>query len=334
MILAGDIGGTKTTLALFNPLQNHLAPVHSQSYASQDFSDFFTIIDCFLSEQNDIIPFACFGIAGPVFEQRCRTTNLPWVIDAKKIHRRYNIKKVHLLNDLEATAYGTFVLPKDTTLLLNAEDPGVSASPTGNQAVIAIGTGLGEAILYWDGTQHRPSASEGGHTDFAPRNATEIALLKYLLKKQAHVSYERVLSGPGLHAIYQFMKERGDQSEAPWLAERLSLEDPAAVISEAALSKKSDLCISALDLFVSILGAEAGNLALKCLATGGIYLGGGITPQILPKLQEGAFMNAFVDKGRYAELLSKIPVWILRDPQTALLGAAHYAASILTKNQP
>lgn len=338
MILAGDIGGTKTTLALYNKDEGCFKPLRSQTFASREHPDFFSVIDTFLTgprallssgeNRNQTIKNACFGIAGPIFNQQCTATNLPWIIDAQQISRRYTITKVHLLNDLEAMAYGTLTLPKTASVRLNTETGlQTAAAPPGNRAVIAAGTGLGEALLYWDGAAYHPSASEGGHSDFAPRNPTEIALLEYLLKRHSRVSYERVLSGPGLFTLYEFMKQRGHGGESPWLTERLVSEDPAAVISEAALAEQSDLCVHTLDLFVSLLGAEAGNLALKYLATGGVYLGGGIAPKILCKLKDGTFMKAFLHKGRFSSLLEKIPVWVILDPQTALHGAAQFALS-------
>ncbi len=328
MILAGDIGGTKTTLALYEKRQNIFKPTHKQTYSSRDYPDFYSIMDTFFPERNDTVQSACFGVAGPVLDQRCHTTNLPWVIDAREIRSRYKMASIHLLNDLEATAYGTLILPNKAKAALHRNDTVASAAASGHQAVLSTGTGLGEAVLYWDGAQYRPVASEGGHVDFAPRNETEIALLEYLLKQYPHVSYERVLSGPGLILIYQFMQSREKTEEPPWLTERFALEDPAAVITNAAIDEKSALCVKTLDLFISILGAEAGNLALKSLATGGVYLGGGISPKILSKLQSGIFMTAFLEKGRYRTLLSKIPVWVLLDSETPLLGAAHYAAEL------
>ncbi|MFQ5588231.1 MAG: glucokinase [Nitrospiria bacterium] len=328
MILAGDIGGTKTTLALYADDGSPASPLHIQRLASRDFPDIFAVIDLFLSNKRIGIQKTCFGVAGPIFNQRCSTTNLPWMVDAEKIKSRYKINTVRLLNDLEATAYGTLALAQDALVLLNTETDALPRSASGNQAVIAPGTGLGEALLYWDGARYLPSPSEGGHSDFAPRNSAEIALLEYLLQKHRHVSYERVLSGAGLYAIYQFMKDGGYGDEPPWIAERLDSEDPAAVISELALTGTSELCTLALDLFISILGAEAGNLALKSLATGGIYLGGGIAPKILSRLKDGGFMKAFLHKGRFSSLLNTIPVRVILDPNTALYGAAQFAASM------
>jgi len=324
MILAGDIGGTKTTLALYVDDKVEAAPLHVQTYRSQDHAHFFAILDDYLKTQNQRVQSACFAVAGPVFDQSCQTTNLPWIVDAEKIARRYKIGNVFLLNDLEATAHGALRLSESSKVLLN-DSLSRAPAPPGNRAIIAPGTGLGEALLYWDGAQYHPSASEGGHTDFGPRNDLEIALLQSLLKTHQHVSYERLLCGPGLLTIYEFLKTKGPGEEPRWLTERLAAEDSAAVISEVALAEKSSLCMQALHCFVSLLGAEAGNLALKVLATGGMYVGGGIPPKILPKLKDGTFMAAFVQKGRYTSLLEKIPVWVILAPQTALQGAAHYA---------
>lgn len=320
MILAGDIGGTKTILALFTCDGEEIVPVDEQVFPSRSYADFSQVIQEFLKDRGGAFSGACFGVAGPVVNGRCETTNLPWTVDADQIGRRFKISSVALLNDLEATAYGALGLTEKGYFSLN---PG-QAHVGGNRAVIAAGTGLGEAILFWDGSTHRPSASEGGHSDFAPRNPLEIKLLEYLLKRYTRVSYERILSGPGLWNIYQFLKEAGHGEEPSWLSERLSREDPSSVISEAALAGKAELCVEALDLFVSVYGAEAGNLALRALATGGIYVGGGIAPKILSKLIDGTFMKAFLDKGRFASLMSRIPVQVILDEKTALLGAARY----------
>jgi len=328
MILAGDIGGTKTILALFTCDGGEIVPVDEQIFPSRSYPGFLQVVDEFLKVGvQHVEPLqkafdgACFGVAGPVVNGRSETTNLPWIVDADQIGRQFKISSVALLNDVEATAYGALGLTEKGYGSLN---PG-QAHAAGNRAVIAAGTGLGEAILFWDGSTHRPSASEGGHSDFAPRNPLEIKLLEYLLKRYTRVSYERVLSGPGLWNIYQFLKEAGHGEEPSWLSERLSKEDPPSVISEAALAGKAELCVKALDLFASVYGAEAGNLALKTLAIGGIYVGGGIAPKILSKLIDGTFMKTFLDKGRFASLMSRIPVRVILDEKTALLGAARYA---------
>lgn len=321
VILAGDIGGTKTLLALFSCEGVSVVPIDERSFPSQHYADLEEAIDAFLRGRKVSPQRACFGVAGPVAHGQCETTNLPWVVDAQRISRRFEIPSVILLNDLEATAYGTLGLTEDECGTLN---PG-HADLQGNRAIIAAGTGLGESILFWDGVRHRPSASEGGHSDFAPRNPLEIELLEYLLRRHPHVSYERILSGPGLLNIYHFLKDTDRGKEPPWLAERLARENPDAVISELALSRKAALCVKALALFVSVYGAEAGNLALKAQATGGIYVGGGIAPKIVDGLLDGTFMKAFVDKGRFSSWLNRIPVRVILNEKTALQGATRYA---------
>jgi glucokinase len=319
MILAGDIGGTKTLLGLFRAEKDRPIPVREASFRSPDYPGLEGVIREFLGEETAPVRAASFGIAGPVFGGCSKTTNLPWTVDANQIKREFKIPSVALLNDLEATAYGALHLSDSDFHLLNEGQ----AVPGGNRAVIAAGTGLGEALLFWDGSRYRPSASEGGHADFAPRGPFEIELLEYLSKRIPHVSYERIVSGPGLLNIFQFMKDTG-RAEAPdWLTEKMAVEDPAAVITDAALSGRSEICMHTVDRFVSIYGAEAGNLALKALATGGVYLGGGIAARIVKKLTDGSFMKAFTDKGRYAELLQRIPVRVILNQKAALLGAAH-----------
>jgi glucokinase len=270
------------------------------------------------------ITAACFGVAGPVIGNRCRTTNLPWVVDGPELARRFKIPAVRLVNDLEATAHGLLCLRPDEFTVLNRGTP-----PAGKSAMvlIAAGTGLGEAMLYWNGHRYQPRPSEGGHADFAPNSDQEIELLRYLRGSYVHVSYERVLSGPGLHAIYEFLRDT-KKNEPTWVAERIKMSDPAAVIAEIGLGGQAEICVQALDLFTSIYGAEAGNLALKALAFDGVYLGGGIAPKILPKLQEPGFLRAFTSKGRYQRLLSGIPVRVIMNPKTALIGAASAAASL------
>ncbi|MBI5747321.1 MAG: glucokinase [Nitrospirae bacterium] len=320
MILAGDIGGTKTHLILFRVEGGQLIQIRQEIFPSQAYAGLEEVIQGFLLKSEGAIDSACFGVAGPVMDGKCKTTNLPWIVDSEKIGKVFGIQKVVLLNDLEATAYGALGLAEKEYLILNLGQTVLQ----GNRAVIAAGTGLGEAILFWDGLGFRTSASEGGHTDFAPRNSIEIRLLEYLLKSFDRVSYERVLSGQGLFNIYRFLRDTGHGEEPPWLSARLSGEDPAAVISDAALSRKADLCVKALEIFVSIYGAEAGNLALKSMATGGVYIGGGIAPKILDALLDGRFMKSFIDKGRYSTLMGQIPVRVILNENTALLGAARF----------
>jgi glucokinase len=243
-------------------------------------------------------------------------------VKAKRLADILSCRSVSLLNDLEATAYGLFTLEGDEMISLNQ---GQKRRPA-NQALIAAGTGLGEAVLYDDGQDYHPIASEGGHGDFAPRTETEIGLLRYLMEKFGHVSYERVVSGPGIANIYNFLTQADELREPGWLKEKiLAAADPSAAITQAALSGESEICVKTLDLFVSVYGAEAGNLALRAKAMGGVYIGGGIAPKIVAKLKDGTFMRAFSDKGRYSELLSAVPVQVVLNPETALQGAAYYA---------
>jgi glucokinase len=322
-ILAGDIGGTKTELAIFSLRDGKLRLEVKELFASKQFAGLEPVLKKFLTNHANSIEHACFGVAGPVVAGRVETPNLPWVVEAKKLAGMLKCESVSLLNDLEAAAYGIFTLESHEVISLNK---GVVPRPA-NQALIAAGTGLGEALLYDDGRNYHPIASEGGHGDFAPRNETEIGLLRYLMEKFGHASYERVLSGPGIFNIYNFLREDGGLEEPDWLKEKIgSAVDVSAVITQSALSGNSEICVQALDLFTSVYGAEAGNLALRAKALGGVYIGGGIAPKILSKLKDGTFMRSFVDKGRYNELLSAIPVQVVLNQETALQGAAYYAA--------
>lgn len=324
MILAGDIGGTWTRLAFFEPQDGRLVIAVEKTYRSRDYDSLAQVVRQFEKDYGRAAQHAAFGVAGPVRGRQAKATNLPWLIDTATLAHELDLEleDVGLINDLDANAWGVMALtPADFTVLNQG-----SADATGNAAVIAAGTGLGEAGLYWDGERHRTFASEGGHADFAPRNDLEIDLLRYLLVRYRRVSYERVLSGPGLHNIYSFLRDTGRGSESQWIAEAMCTEDPAAVISQAALRDENELCVKALDLFVTIYGAAAGNLALKLLASAGVYLGGGIAPRIIEKLKGPAFMNAFTDKGRMKDLLQEMPVRVIMNSQTALLGAARCAA--------
>ena len=327
MILAGDIGGTKTVISLYaRSASGALQNVYLQTFPSQNYPTLETILNEYLEQApRHVLKSACFGVAGAVVMGQCRTTNLPWSLSERGLAETLGIPTVKLLNDLEAAAYGMLFIGAHERVVLN---PG-KANASGNIAVIAAGTGLGEAMLYWDGTRHHPIASEGGHCDFSPRTDREIELLKYLRQRlNGHVSYERILSGPGLYNVYQFLRDSGYGSEPGWLGEELRGGDPSATISRQALSGKDPLCAAALDMFVAIYGAEAGNLALKCLAVGGVYIGGGIAPQILPALTRDTFMDAFLDKGRFAPLMRDMPVYVATNSQAPLLGAAHYAARL------
>jgi len=321
MILAGDIGGTHTRLAFFTIEGERLTSSSEETFPSQAYSGLAEIVSQYLSTHPLSASSACFGIAGPIKHGRCEATNLPWVVDAQQLASELRIPIVRLINDLEANAYGIATLEPTDVMTLNIGAPDAA----GNAAVIAAGTGLGEAGLYWDGNSYHPFATEGGHTDFAPRTDLEVELLQFLLAKFGRVSYERLVSGPGLVHIYHFLRETG-RGEAPaWLTEELQQQDPAAVITQTALGGRSALCEQALDLFVSLYGAEAGNLALKVMATGGVFIGGGIAPKILQRLMTPLFMKAFIAKGRMQPLLEGIPVRVIVQDQTALRGAAHCA---------
>lgn len=322
MILAGDIGGTKTNLAAFDVATGKLQLVVKQTYPSREHATLEEIITAFLSKHSLKIDHACFGIAGPVRAGRVEATNLAWVVEDRVLAREIGIVTVQLINDLEATAHGIATRTGADLVVLN---PG-AAQTSGNVAVIAAGTGLGEAGAYWDGTRLHPFACEGGHSDFAARNPVEVELFAYLHKKFGHVAWERVLSGPGLVNVYEFLRDSGRGQETPELAEQMRQNVPAAVISQAALAKSSQLCDDAVELFVTLYGAEAGNLALKLMATGGVYIGGGIAPHLIERLKMKTFLDAFAAKGRMEPLMRSMPVRVLMNPETALWGAAYAAA--------
>lgn len=325
MILAGDIGGTKTVLAVYRKDGSSLRPVRDAVYRSADFSRFERLLTDFWAKgKGERIDRLCIGVAGPVKNGECRTTNLPWTLTERTLSRAFGVRRVKLLNDLQAMAYGMLFLPKRAF----AEIHRGGKRRKGNIAVIAAGTGLGEGFLYWDGKNYHPAASEGGHVDFAPQSEREVELLRFLQSKFGHVSFERVLSGPGIHHIYRFLRESGLAEEPSWLRERLRDGDPSAAITEIGLSGEHPLCVETLNLFCSIYAAEAANLALKVFAVGGVYIGGGIAPKILSKIKEPVFLRTFAGKGRYADLLDDIPVKVALDPRGALIGAAHYAMRI------
>ncbi len=327
MILAGDIGGTKTVIGLFDATAEGLLKRRDVTYASQQHRSLQPILGSFLQGERAMpIEAACFGVAGPVIEGKSSITNLPWELDEQAIADAIGAPCVKLLNDLEAAAYGMLHLGPDQFSVLNE---GVQRS--GNIAVIAAGTGLGEAMLIWDGQLHHPVASEGGHADFAARNTQEVALLEFLKHKYGtHVSYERVLSGPGLFDIYCFLRETSGKPEPDWLTDRLNCADPSAIVTDVGLTKDDPVCTQAVEAFVSIYGAEAGNLALKCLALGGVLIGGGIAPKMLPAFATSRFISAFVEKGRYAEFMGRMPVKVALSPGAPLIGAAHFALRLCT----
>ncbi len=321
MILAGDIGGTKTNLAYFKEEEGRVVPVHLRSYPSHQYRSVLEVIDAMQKEIPAPISAAAFGIAGPIVEGRSKLTNLGWEVVAEEIQSWLELPHVGLLNDLEATAYGVLHLPASGRLTLQNGDAQKNAAI----AVIAAGTGLGEGALIWDGKRYRAMPSEGGHSDFAPRNELEMDLLRFLLRKFKRVSYERILSGPGFLNLYEFFRSRSQEAEPAWLTEKLKSGNPAAAISSAGLERTDPVCVQVLDLFVSLYGAEAGNLALKVLATGGVYIGGGIAPKILPRIREGGFLEGFTTKGRHSALLKTIPLSLILNDTIALYGAAHYA---------
>jgi glucokinase len=322
MILAGDIGGTNARLAYFQPQNGRFQLISERVFPSRDHRGLGEIVTQFLDESGTRPEAACFGIAGPVRNGRVETSNLPWVIEQSVLANQIHLAATLLINDLEASAWGIGALGTEDLVTLN---PG-AGSVAGNQAVVAPGTGLGEAGLFWDGSRHHVFACEGGHTDFAPRGELQIELLRYLTAKFGHVSYERILSGPGLVNVYEFLCASGCGKESAELSAAMETGDPAAAISQAALSGKDSLAGKALDLWIAVYGAETSNLGLKIMSTGGLFLAGGISPKILPKLKGSLFMEAFLDKGRMRPLIEAMPVHVVTNEKAGLLGAARCAA--------
>jgi glucokinase len=327
MLLCADIGGTKTKLALFRP---GAAPelVGVEKHASAGVDDLGALLADYAARGARSLDAVCLGIAGPVVGDHVNTTNLPWHIDARVLAARLGNVPVFLLNDLEALAYGIPSLGDDGVATLQA----VASDPTGTIAVIAAGTGLGEAGLVWGGRRRRTLSSEGGHADFAPRTEREIALLRYLLQRWPHVSWERVVSGPGIVHIFEYVRDIERRDVPAALGATMAAGDPAAAITQAALARSVPIATATLDLFASLYGAEAGNLALKLKALGGVYVGGGIAPKILEKLRDGTFIEAFLAKGRFRDLLASIPAHVIVDPHAALYGAARFAADQLAES--
>lgn len=323
MILAGDVGGTKVHLALYGFQKGRLTHVRDEKFSAQHYPGLEEIVREFLGIDGSAeITAACFGVPGPVRSGRLKLTNLPWVLDSRELAKNLGIEHLFLINDLEANGYGVPELGAGQIFVLSEGN----ASFVGNRGLVSAGTGLGEAILVWNGKMHIPMASEGGHCDFAPRNELEIELFQYLYRTlKGRVSFERVVSGIGIKNVYSFLRDEKKMEEPAWLRERMLAEDPNAVIGELGSTGENELCARTLDIFVAAYGAEAGNLALKVLSTGGMYLGGGIAPKILPKMMEGGFMRAFTDKGRLSDLLVHMPVRIILESRAALMGAAAYA---------
>lgn len=331
MILAADVGGTKTDVGLFRRVGSRLRPVRESSYATDEAPSLEAILQQFLAEGKERIHRCAIGVAGPVSGERIALVNLKWPVDGRRLARVLRLPRVRLLNDLEAKAWGVGEIgPKQLASLT----PGLRSRP-GNAALIAAGTGLGTAILFWDGRRHHPVACEGGHQGFAPRDDLEIALLRYLRRKYGRASIERAVSGPALSAIYEFFVEGGWGERSRRMRRREAEEgDPNAAVAEAGMRGEDRLAEKALEMFVSIYGAAAGDLALVARATAGVYVGGGIAPRLLPKLREGAFMSSFRDKGRLSSMVEKIPVRVILEPRTALLGAAAAAEAPVRRARP
>ncbi|MGD0918010.1 MAG: glucokinase [Thermodesulfobacteriota bacterium] len=328
IILAGDIGGTKTRLGLFRVTDDRCHLRYEETFLSKNYPNLEAILKDFLKDEKRI-GAACFGIPGPVIDDRVTVTNLPWHLDRKSLQKAFSFEKVTLINDLVANAYGIALLHKNEFRTLNS-----GKKMKGNAALISAGTGLGEAILFWNGKRYAPFPSEGGHSEFAPRNRLEMELLEYLISIFNHVSYEHILTGEGLFRIYKFLRDvKGHGQEPEWLSERMTREDPPHVISETARKKANRLCVATLDLFTAIYGAAAGNLALQVMALGGVYVGGGIAPRIIWKLKEGSFMRAFKDKGRLSDVVARIPVKVIMNEGAAFLGAASYAVDLLRESR-
>lgn len=328
-MLVGDIGATKTILGIYSADSRPQNPITSATYPSDRYPDLDTLLNEFIKENRVKITRASFGVAGPVIDRRAKITNLPWTVDVERLKETLNVENVDLFNDICAIAYSIACLEDKDLTTLNKGVP-VNRTPI---AVIAPGTGLGEAFLTWDGDRdrYRPHASEGGHVDFAPKTQREIELMQYLYRSHKHVSYEDVCCGKGIPNIYNFLKDCGDFRESVWLSDELKgANDPTPIIVGAALSTEREckICEEALSIFISVLAREAGNLVLKVAATGGLYIGGGIPPRIISRLKEERFMEAFLDKGAFAELLSAVPVKVIMNPKAALIGTARYGLDL------
>jgi glucokinase len=321
MILAGDIGGTNTRLALFEE-EGTFTKFEEARFHSVNYPSLLSIVKEYVRDKREKIKRACFAVAGPIQNGRSRLTNIPsWVVDVKEFQQDLGISSVLLLNDLEANAWGLSILGPEDFALIQQGNP----RQVGNAVLISAGTGLGEAGLYWDGKKHCPFACEGGHADFAPRNSLEFELHTWLQKKYGrHVSYERVVSGPGLYALYQFLIDSRKEQEDEQLTKAMKERDPPQVLTQWGKSGRDSRCTRVLDWFLSLYGAEAGNAALKFLALGGVYLGGGIAPHLVEQMKT-EFLKSFLDKGRFKPLLETIPIRVVLNDEAALLGTAAYA---------
>lgn len=317
-LLAGDIGGTKTNLGIFSMGKRRPLMKCFKSYPSRDYNGLEDIIRLFFSEKSYRVSKACFGVAGPVEKGVCKTTNIPWVIDALKIKNIFGMKSVNLINDLSAMAAAVPYLTDSEVHIINHARP----EKNGNISLIAPGTGLGQALLIYSENGYIPVPSEGGHVDFAPNNALEAGLLRSLWDQYDHVSIERIISGMGILNIYDYLKSTGKYKEPRWLSIKIKNDDPARVINESAIEKGQKLCLQTIDMFLSILGAAAGNLALTGLSKGGVYIGGGIPPKLLWRFKEDIFFRAFTNKGRFRGIMERMPVNIILNKNAGLLGAA------------
>ena len=319
--LAGDIGGTKTRLALYSTQLGTYDSLEKETFPSQDYSSLEDIVQIFMADKPYRLTGASFGIAGPIIENRAQVTNLNWVVDVDSLSKEIGNVPINLLNDLHAIASAIpYLKPHELEVLIPGEP-----DSQGAKGVVAPGTGLGEGFLVWDGEQYQPYPSEGGHASFGPETPLQLELLNYMDPIFGHVSYERVCSGIGIANLYNFLRDGKGMHDPDWLQLELhEVEDPTPIIAKAALENRAEICRKTMELFVSILGSEAGNLALKVLATGGIYLGGGIPRRILPLLREDNFRGAFTDKGRFAKMLCEVPVYVITHPQAGVFGAACY----------
>jgi glucokinase len=328
-VLAGDIGGTKTALAVYRFEEARTARLEAEeTFPSREYRGLGEIVHEFLGTRGEPLAAAAFGIAGAVLDGEVSATNLPWKLSERRLAEEIGSERVRLLNDLETTAYGALFLGPDELHTLNEGIPRQT-----HRAVIAAGTGLGQALLFWNGAQHHPAATEGGHAAFAPRDEREMRLLRFLLERYPRVSWERVLSGQGLLHIFEFLRSEG-ASVLPELEQRLASEDPSAVVGEAGVSGACPTCEAAVDLFVSLYGAQTANLALTSMALGGVYIGGGIVTKLLPKVKSGLFMEAFLDAGRFESLMRETPVRVILNPKAALLGAAEAALDLALDTAP
>lgn len=323
-VLAGDVGGTKTNLAWYDASQAEITLIRQNTFHSSAFGSCLDMLKEFLQQgQPEAVPDRiCLGVAGPVVQGSVEVTNLPWKLDEEEIRQATGVKAVTLLNDLEVTAYGLAGLGPDGLLDIRVGNP----HPDGNMAILAPGTGLGEAGLFWDGSCYHPFATEGGHADFSPRSDLDLELYQFLGAKYPVVSWEKVIAGPGIHDLFSFLLEKRKRTAPAWLSEALKKEDPSAVISQSALEEKDATCQETMQVYVRLLARESANLVLKLKATGGLFLGGGIPPKISSLLQFNVFYDNFLDCDRMQHLLKNIPIRIILSDKTALLGAAWHGA--------